>query len=63
MRTHRLKDLGLTGEAPYSQLDRIKHELQHARSIYQELGVQEISIEYKSIEESGSEIEHLLNLS
>ncbi|MDK6232883.1 pyruvate, water dikinase regulatory protein [Aerococcus sanguinicola] len=63
VRTHRLKDLGLTGEAPYSQLDRIKHELQHARSIYQELGIQEISIEYKSIEESGSEIEHLLNLS
>ncbi|KAA9302154.1 MULTISPECIES: pyruvate, water dikinase regulatory protein [Aerococcus] len=60
VRTHRLKDLGLTGEAPYSQLDRIKRELQHARTIYQELGVQEISIEYKSIEESGSEIENLL---
>ncbi|MDK6375502.1 MULTISPECIES: pyruvate, water dikinase regulatory protein [Aerococcus] len=56
IRTNRLKYLGLTSDAKYSQLERIKYELVTANDLYRELGAHVIDIEYKSIEESGAEI-------
>lgn len=60
VRHQRLKYLGLSGMANYSNMERIHEELLYADRLYKQLEAQVINVENKSIEESAAEIEYLL---
>ncbi|UOB20824.1 pyruvate, water dikinase regulatory protein [Macrococcus armenti] len=61
IRTERVKILGLTGQAEYNNLKRIKEELVYAEEVFNRLNATVINTEYKSIEESAFYIEKVLN--
>ena len=61
IRTERVKILGLTGQAEYNNLRRIKEELSYAEEVFNRLNATVINTEYKSIEESAFYIEKYLN--
>ena len=61
IRTERVKILGLTGQAEYNNLRRIKEELSYAEEVFNRLNATVINTEFKSIEESAFYIEKYLN--
>lgn len=60
IRTERVKILGLTGQAEYNNLRRIKEELSYAEEVFNRLNATVINTEFKSIEESAFYIEKYL---
>ena len=62
IRMSRLNSLGLAENSRYSDIDRIKEELDYALGVYDELGAFTLDVTNKSIEESATLInEHLDN--
>ncbi|MDF2668620.1 MAG: phosphotransferase [Paenibacillus sp.] len=56
IRRERLKALGLSGNAMYAQVERIKKELEYAREIMARLGCVVIDVSNKAVEETASVI-------
>ncbi|WP_127582671.1 pyruvate, water dikinase regulatory protein [Paenibacillus koleovorans] len=56
IRKERLKSLGLSGNAMYAQVERIKQELEHAQKIMSRLGCFVIDVSNKAVEETASVI-------
>lgn len=56
IRKERDKDLGIVGKSNYSSLERVFYENEHARELYDKLGILVISMYGKSIEEVSSAI-------
>jgi regulator of PEP synthase PpsR (kinase-PPPase family) len=54
IRTERLKSLGLTAEANYASMERIKYELEYSRSIMEKIGCPVIDVSNKAVEETAN---------
>lgn len=60
IRSERLKVMGLPNQVQYAALERIREELDHAMSLYEELGCPVIDVTDKAIEESAGLIMNFL---
>ncbi|WP_027415835.1 pyruvate, water dikinase regulatory protein [Aneurinibacillus terranovensis] len=54
IRTERLKSLGLTSQANYANVERIKLELEYAESVMQRVGCPVINVSNKAVEETAN---------
>ncbi len=54
IRTERLKALGLTAQANYATIDRIKEELAYSKKIIQRIGCPVIDVSNKAVEETAN---------
>jgi [pyruvate, water dikinase]-phosphate phosphotransferase / [pyruvate, water dikinase] kinase len=60
IRTERLKSLGLTAEANYASMERIKMELEYSEKIMKRVGCPVINVSNKAVEETANTIIDLI---
>lgn len=60
IRAERLKSLGLTAEANYASMERIKHELEYSRKIIEKVGCPVLDVSNKAVEETANIIMQMI---
>ncbi|GEN33223.1 MULTISPECIES: pyruvate, water dikinase regulatory protein [Aneurinibacillus] len=60
IRTERLKSLGLTAEANYASMERIKHELEYSSKIIEKVGCPVLDVSNKAVEETANIIMQII---